>query len=226
MGPAKTRGRVPGRSPHRPVPRRETPSRHRLHTLLALAGVVLLGALAVVVLPGVLGGGDPVADRAAELADRDRQRDAGLTRELVGTAEQARDAVVPVLDGLERALGEHPDGADGVASAGDVAEWRRSVEAAAAPLRERPSGGTAVNLARSGLAGAVATVGRAVEAYAAALDARGALRERLRALADDLRRDALAAWSVAANQLDVAGIEAGLGHVHVFLGEPHGHGGG
>ncbi len=221
MGPAKTRGRMPGRSPHRPAPQRVNPLRRRLRPLLAVAAALLAGVLAVLLLPGVLGGGDPVEERVAELRGQERERDAGLTRELVTTAEQVRAEVVPVLAELEEAVAGEAAG-----TAADVAAWRRAVQAAAEPLRERPSGGTEVNLARAGLAGAVTALGRAVDTYAASLEASGELRERLRGLAGELREDAVAAWSVAANQLDVAGIAAGLGHVHVFLGEPHAEHGG
>ncbi|SFP97490.1 hypothetical protein SAMN05421810_10476 [Amycolatopsis arida] len=169
-----------------------------------------LAVLAVVLLPDLLGGGDPRQDRVAELRAAERARDAELTRELVGLAEAARAKVVPVLGGLD----------EPAASTDRVAEWRAAVDAAAERFAARPSGGTAVNLARSGLAGAITTLGRAVEVYELASttgETADEAGERSRALARSLRDDAVVAWSVAANQLDVAGIEAGIGHVHVFL---------
>jgi hypothetical protein len=80
-----------------------------------------------------------------------------------------------------------------------------------------PSGGTAVNVARSGFAAAVNELDLAVASYQAAL----ALPERDRAavlsVAARQRDTAVAGWSVAATQLDVVNIAAGFGHAHVFL---------
>ncbi|MEU6646351.1 hypothetical protein ABZ863_27915 [Saccharomonospora sp. NPDC046836] len=216
----KTRGRMPGRSAHQPESRRVRPSRLRPRAVAvfaagAVAGV--LAALAVVLLPSAFGG-DPMQDRAAELQEQERQRDAELTRALVTAAEQARAEVTTVLDGLEQAAGS------GSATAEQVTQWRQALDTAAAPFAERPSGGTEVNLARSGLAGAITTLDRAVETYAAALVAEGELAARLRVLAGELHDDAVHAWSTAATQLDVAGVATGVGHVHVFLdgADPHG----
>ncbi|PXY20390.1 hypothetical protein BAY59_31640 [Prauserella coralliicola] len=217
MGSVKTRGRLPGRPAHGPEPGRVRPSRLRPRAVAGLLAGVLLAVAAVLVLP--FGGSEEAAqDRVAELEAQERQRDAGLTRELVTTAERARAEVTPVLDGLEHATGS------GSATAEDVSRWRRAVLAAAEPFEERPSGGTEVNLARSGFAGAVTVAGRAVETYAASLEASGELAVRLRALAGELHHDAVVAWSVAATQLDVAGVASGIGHVHVFLDgtDPHG----
>jgi hypothetical protein len=44
--------------------------------------------------------------------------------------------------------------------------------------------------------------------------------QNMRVFANTVQRevdDEQVAWSVGANQLDVAGVEAGVGHVHVFL---------
>ncbi|MEU3270999.1 hypothetical protein ABZ639_09125 [Saccharomonospora sp. NPDC006951] len=234
MGPAKTRGRLPGRSAHRPAPQRVRPLRLRPRALVSVAvGVVLVAG--IVLMPRLLGTApdEPAAastgtgteERIAELRQQDKQRDAELTRELVTTAEQARSQVAPVLAELGHATG--PAGSHSGDPAADVVRWRQAVRVAAEPLEQRPSGGTEVNLARASLAGAVTATERAVEAYAGSLEAEdsdGSAAERLRSLAEALRGDAAAAWSVAATQLDVAGVAAGIGHVHVFLdgSDPHG----
>ncbi|WP_177242615.1 hypothetical protein [Amycolatopsis marina] len=202
------------------MPRRVRSSRHRLPGLGKRGAAGLVAALVLVglalVLPGLWSSGDSdsaLQERTAELQEAERERDAGLTGDLVGLAEEARTDVLPVLSGFAELDGD----ATGVATSAEVQRWRSAVESAAARFADRPSGGTAVNLARSGLAGAVTILGRAVETYAVSLRVEGAEAQQLRALAGELRDDAVVAWSVAASQLDVAGIEAGLGHVHVFL---------
>jgi hypothetical protein len=177
----------------------------------ALVATLVVAGLALVLLPGLWSADDPLQERTAELQEAERQRDADLTQDLVALTEAARTDVLPVLSGLA----EQDTG--GQAGESEVNQWRSAVESATERLSGRPSGGTAVNLARSGLSGAISVLGRAVETYAVSLQVEGVAAERLRGLAGDVRDDAVLAWSVAANQLDVAGVEAGLGHVHVFL---------
>ncbi|WP_162830070.1 hypothetical protein [Amycolatopsis palatopharyngis] len=176
-----------------------------------VAALVLVGL--ALVLPGLWSSDDALQERTAELQEAERQRDAELTGDLVSLAEAVRADVLPVLAGF----GGQDGDADAAATEAEVEQWRSAVESAATRLEERPSAGTAVNLARSSLAGSVTILGRAVEAYAVSLRVEGAEVEPLRELARQLRDDAVVAWSVAANQLDVAGVESGLGHVHVFL---------
>lgn len=179
--------------------------------MTALVATLVVAGLALVLIPGLWNSADPLQERTAELRQAERQRDAELTRELVGLAEAAKADVLPVLSGLaQQDTGARADQAE-------VDVWRSAIASAGERLSERPSGGTAINLARSGLSGAVSVLGRAVEVYAVSLQVEGAAAERLRGLAGDVRDDAVLAWSVGANQLDVAGVEAGVGHVHVFL---------
>jgi hypothetical protein len=173
-----------------------------------VAGLVI-GVAAGLLVPRLFDDSDPMQERIAELKEADRQRDRELTEELVGLAEQARDHVVPVLTATSQP-GHVPSGEE-------VGQWRGAVQQAAELFAERPSGGTAVNLARSGFAGSVTTLQHAVQAYSDSLKASGENGDRLRELAAELRDDAVVEWSLAANQLDVAGVEAGVGHVHVFL---------
>ncbi|ASR39208.1 hypothetical protein BAY61_12165 [Prauserella marina] len=205
--------------------------RLRPRALVSVAvGVVLVAG--ILVMPRLLGtapdepaaaaGSSGTEERIAELRQQEKERDADLTRKLVTTAEQARGQIAPVLAELDHATGS--EGSHSGDPAADVARWRQAVRVAAEPLEERPSAGTEVNLARAGLAGAVTATERAVEVYAESLEAEGPAAERLRSLAGAVRGDATAAWSVAATQLDVAGVAAGIGHVHVFLdgSDPHG----
>jgi hypothetical protein len=95
--------------------------------------------------------------------------------------------------------------------------WQTVTGKAVEDFANPPSGGTGVNIARSGLAASVRTLDAAVDTYAAALalppDARGSLLE----LAGRQRDIAVATWSSAATQLDVLNIDADKGHAHVFL---------
>ncbi|MGA6164246.1 hypothetical protein [Amycolatopsis magusensis] len=154
-----------------------------------LLGLVL-GVLGALVVPGWFDS----PSRVEELQQEYAARDTSLTKDLVSLAEQARTDVTEMVS------------ATAVPTPEQLTAWRTSVDKAATRFADRPSGGTEVNLARSGFAGAVSMLQRSVTAYPVSAE-----------LGEQLRRDAVVAWSVAANQLDLAGIEAGLGHVHVFL---------
>ncbi|WP_162788765.1 hypothetical protein [Amycolatopsis albispora] len=151
---------------------------------------MILGVLGALVVPGWFDS----PSRVEQLEQEYAARDTALTRDLVSLAEQARTEVTEMVSFA------------GVPSAEQLTSWKSAVDRAVARFAERPSGGTEVNLARSGFAGAVSLLDRALAAYPVSAP-----------LGESLRKDAVVAWSVAANQLDLAGIKAGLGHVHVFL---------
>jgi len=183
-----------------------TPNRPLLPRPAFAALLVCLVAVAVVVAMSLADRADPVAARATELQAAEDRRNAEAARDLVQTADRLRSDVGAVVDGL----------ADD-ASAAQLDRWEGRLAAAHRPLRDRPSAGTEVNLAASGLDVAVTALQRAVAAERSAIEADGRERRRLTALAADLRDDAVVAWSVAATQLDVAAIDAGMGHAHLFL---------
>jgi hypothetical protein len=152
-----------------------------------------------------------------QLRAADASRDVEQVKSLTALARRTQAALVPVLDGLSRAL---PVGvsAPGPAAAGAaVVGWRRATGAAVESFAHPPSGGTAVNVARSGLAAAVTELDLAVSSYQAALALPEAERAAVLSVAARQRDAAVAAWSVAATQLDVVNIDAGFGHAHVFL---------
>jgi hypothetical protein len=180
--------------------------------LAVAAGIVALVLLLREPPPG------PDPDRVAELEASYAERDVEQIGALIEQTRGARDDLLPVVEGLDAALP-----ADGSAPAGDppgdeaVAEWREAVDAVAEEYGSAPSGDTGHNIARGGLRSAVELLASSVTAYESARAAEGEERERLETLAGDLRTQAVRAWSVAATQLDVIGIGAGYGHVHIFL---------
>jgi hypothetical protein len=164
---------------------------------------------------GALAAGDDSAvdDRVAALQAEEAKRDATQIVELTGKARQAQETLVPVLEGLAAAVppGKAPGPA---AKASDVEGWQAATGKAVESFANPPSGGTGVNIARSGLAAAVRSLDAAVDTYAAALAQSSAT---LFELAGRQRDIAVATWSTAATQLDVLNIDSGNGHAHVFL---------
>jgi len=174
-----------------------------------------LGALLAGPIGAVAAGGDDskVDDRVAALQAEDAKRDATQIVELTGKAREVREAFVPVLDGLAAAV--PPGKAPGPKAAkSDVERWQAVTGKVVEDFANPPSGGTGVNIARSGLAAAVRSLNAAVDTYAAALaQPSPALFE----LAGRQRDIAISTWSTAATQLDVLNIDSGNGHAHVFL---------
>jgi hypothetical protein len=165
-------------------------------------------------------GGTSTADRVAALKAEEARRDAAQIVELTTKARQVQERLLPVLTGLSTAVppGQAAGQATGTPpAAAEVERWRTTTGAIVEEFANPPSGGTAVNIARSGLAAAVRELDAAVDLYAAALalspEARGPLLE----LAGRQRDIAIATWSTAATQLDVLNVDAGNGHAHVFL---------
>ncbi|MGN9907025.1 hypothetical protein ACTMTJ_05640 [Phytohabitans sp. LJ34] len=174
--------------------------------LIAFAlGALLAGPIGAV----AAGGSSPVDDKVASLQAEEAKRDAAQIVELTGKAREVREALVPVLEGMGAAL--PPSRA---ATKSDVERWQAVTGKAVEDFANPPSGGTGVNIARSGLAAAVRSLDAAVDTYAAALaQPSPALFE----LAGRQREIAVATWSTAATQLDVLNIDSGNGHAHVFL---------
>jgi hypothetical protein len=191
------------------------PSPARRIAPLAIAFAV--GALLAGPIGALAADDSPTADdRVAALQAEEAKRDSTQIVELTGKARQVQERLVPVLDGLATAVppGKAPGPA---ASASDVEGWQAVSGKAVEDFANPPSGGTGVNIARSGLAAAVRSLDAAVDTYAAALAQPPAARATLFELAGRQRDIAVATWSTAATQLDVLNIDSGNGHAHVFL---------
>jgi hypothetical protein len=162
--------------------------------------------------------GKPVAaitdspDPVAEMKKQEAQRDATQIVDLTAQARRMQEGLVPVLDGL----------ASTTATKDQVSSWQRITKAYVDEFSERPSAGTAVNIARSGLATSVKQLDLAVTTYSQALDAPN--KEPLLTNAKQQRELGIVTWSVAATQLDVLNIDAGKGHAHIFLPSEPGQG--
>ena len=191
------------------------PSPARRIAPLAIAFAV--GALLAGPIGALAADDSPTADdRVAALQAEEAKRDATQIVELTGKARQIQERLVPVLDGLATAVppGKAPGPA---ATASDVEGWQAATGKAVEDFANPPSGGTGVNIARSGLAAAVRSLDAAVDTYAAALAQPPAARAALFELAGRQRDIAVTTWSTAATQLDVLNIDSGNGHAHVFL---------
>ncbi|MDQ7904484.1 hypothetical protein RB614_08100 [Phytohabitans sp. ZYX-F-186] len=203
------------RPPARAVAPAASPARRIAPVLIAFAlGALLAGPI------GALAAGDSsagsTADRVAALQAEEAKRDAAQIVELTAKAREVQGRLVPVLDGLAAAV--PPGKAPGPAvDRSDVDGWREVTGKAVADFANPPSGGTGVNIARSGLAAAVRSLDAAVDTYAAALAQPPTGRDALVELAGRQRDIAVATWSTAATQLDVLNIDSGNGHAHVFL---------
>ncbi len=176
----------------------------------ALGALVSGGLVFAVTRPG------PTEQAADSLRAQSALRDREQIQALTALARATRDRLAPVLDGLERALAADPR-TGGAPPAADVASWRKATAAAVADFADPPSGETATNVARAGLASAVRQISTAVDTYAASQALTGSARETVMLLAVRQRADAVFTWSAGATALDAVNVDAGHGHQHVFL---------
>jgi hypothetical protein len=162
--------------------------------------------------------GRPVAeltkpsDPVAEMKQQEARRDSEQIGDLTAQARRMHDGLLPVLDGL----------AGTTATMQQVADWQKVTKGFADEFAERPSAGTAVNIARSGLATSVQQLDLAVATYAQGLDAPN--KDFILQTAAKQRDLGIVTWSVAATQLDVLNVDSGRGHAHVFLPSKPGQG--
>lgn len=162
----------------------------------------------------------PDAGRVAELEASAVERDVAQVEELVQNTRTAHEELLPVVESLDGAVSA--DGstspADEEPGTGEVDDWLATTDGAAEHFEDVPSGETDYNIAHAGLANSVDLLGSAVVAYSGALEAEDeALRTEMTELAGDLRIQAVRSWSVSATQLDVLSLDAGHGHVHLYL---------
>lgn len=159
----------------------------------------------------------PVAELEASAAEDHVDQVA----ELIEHARAAREGLVPVLEFLD----EIPptDGSSGMEdlpALADIDERLRAVGEALTHLDHADPGETEFEVTHAGLRVSVEVLGSALNAYHAAVQTDGDRSTELLELAIDLRDQAIRAWSVAATRLDVLSIEAGHGHVHLYLPAP------
>jgi hypothetical protein len=173
----------------------------------------LVGALVALAVPALLDRPDPIDAQVAALEKAEVERDARLARELVEVATTAHAVLLPVVDELAAGDGRPSDRP----TASRLEELRAEVAGAAGPVEAQVSGGTRVNLTRSGLAHAVALLSRSLESYRDSAAAPARFREAGFDRAAQLRNDAVVAWSLAATALDDLAVEHDLGHVHLYL---------
>ncbi|WP_106535961.1 hypothetical protein [Haloactinopolyspora alba] len=231
------RGTGAGRS-SAPAPERASLLRRRGSTIITATSVVVAVAAVIVAVVVTADAGEEtraekIDDRVAELRAAEQERNAEVVVDLTDMAVSVHGDLVPMLDTLNAALPVDEGTSPVPATPGDVERWRSTVKDALATFGNPPSASTDINTARSGLMLAVELLGSSVDAYGLALDAQKPERARLEQLASDLRTQAVDAWAVASTKLDVLNVDAGHGHVHVYLpkrpGEeaqgPHGNSG-
>jgi hypothetical protein len=177
----------------------------------------VVGALIAGSVGYVAGRPDPVQAEVHKLQAQDVARDKAQTKELTATARDVQAKLLPVLDEMAAALPVDPQTTPKSATASQVSSWRAVTGAAVQRFEHPPSGGTDVNIARSGLANAIRALDTAVRSYETSLAAAPPTQAQLVALAAEERNIAIATWSTGATELDVVNINEGFGHAHVFL---------
>jgi hypothetical protein len=220
QGPARSQAAAPA------------PASRRLFWLGMLAAAAVLIPLAAVGVVIAAGNGDTKADspadeqaalkksidsEAATLRKQTQVRDKEQVAELTDRMRGTVDALVPVLDGLGKALPPGKKTVGPLATPAAVGKWRAAVRKENEYFAETVSGETGTNVARGGFAAALDALNEATETYALAIDDPG-LRRPLLARAREQRDLAVRTWSVAATQLDAINIATGYGHQHVYLG--------
>jgi hypothetical protein len=183
--------------------------------------VLLVGAVVAAVVLFFGGGDDQVSPDPARVAELEASADArhvDQVSSLIGHTRAAHEELVPALESLNGALpadGSAPS--DDFPAGEEIDAWLGTIRDAGAHFDLGDSGQTDFNVTLAGLDGSVDLLGSAVSAYQAASQSDGDQQTELLELAADLRDQAVTAWSVAATQLDMVSIDAGHGHIHLYL---------
>jgi hypothetical protein len=194
-----------------PVPRASWGRVLALMLAFALGSIVAGGVVFAVNRPS------PVKQMADRLRAESALRDKTQIKTLTELARSTRARLVPVLDGMGRAIPADGTAGPVAVTAADVATWQKAAAAAVDGFADPPSGETATNVARASLTSAVRQIATTVDTYAAARNLTGPARATATDLAVRQRADALFTWSVGATALDAVNVDAGYGHQHVFL---------
>ena len=200
-------GKPPGHTAPRPL----------WASVTALVTTFALGFAVAFVTGSWTSGPDPTQRRIAELQEAEARRDVEQVGTLIELAKGGRERLTPVLEAMAEAAPQQGTAAPVAPTLDQVRGWRDVVSAEVQRYAETPSAGNGVNVARTGMRTAVQQLAAAVDGFAAAVTAAPPLAGDLMALAGGQRTLALRTWSVAALQLDVISIDAGKGHVHVYL---------
>lgn len=198
-------------------------SAHSTHATWWLTGgsVLLVGAVVASVVLFFGGGEDTVTPDPARVAELEASADArhvDQVENLIHHTRAAHEELVPVLASLNEVLpadGSAP--AEEFPDAEEIDGWLDTVRGARGHFSDSGSGNTDFNVTQAGLSVSVDVLGSAMTAYHAASRAAGDQRVELLDLASDLRDQAVRSWSVAATQLDAVSIDAGHGHIHLYL---------
>jgi hypothetical protein len=228
----RTLAAAPRASEPRPAPR---PWRTTTFWLGGAACGLVVAALATLALVGVLASGSDddaapkvnssstLSDQAAALRKQFKERDREQVKELTALAFRTAHGAGPLLTGLAKALPPGSKRVGAMAPMREVQRWQATARKLAKPFANPPSGETATNVARMGLAASIDALIEATQTYGlAARDpaTRGALLEQAREERDLAAR----VWSIGSTQLDAINHWAGNGHQHVVLaatGEPN-----
>jgi hypothetical protein len=228
--------RATATSPRAPVPP-PAPKLWRTTTFWlggAACGLVV-AALATLALVGVLVSGsdnDPApnvnanstaSEQTAALRKQFKERDRQQIKDLTALAFSTAEGAGPILTGLAKTLPPGSDRVGAIAPMRDVKRWQATARELAKPFENPPSGETATNVARMGLASTVDALIEATQTYGLAVRDR-ATRSALLERAREQRDLAARVWSIGATQLDAINHWAGNGHQHVVLdatGEPN-----
>ncbi|GAA1403459.1 hypothetical protein ACFQZ4_04800 [Catellatospora coxensis] len=189
------------------TPAASRPARPAAQVLRILAG------LAVAVLVGVLIGTQVAAPGAADttveqLREQEARRDKTQIAELTTHARATAGVITPIAEGLAE---------PGKVDDAQLAQWKKTMTAEIAWYTTTVSGMTATNVARGALRNAVEQLAAALDTLSAARALPESSRRPVEAAASRQRELAVAAWSVAATQLDQINVDAGNGHQHVYL---------
>ncbi|MEV4410809.1 hypothetical protein [Catellatospora sp. NPDC049609] len=182
-------------------------SRSTAQVLRIVAGLVV--AVLVGVLIGMQTAGPGATDDAvAQLRRQEAERDKTQISELTTRARATAGVIAPIVEGL---------GDTGKVSAEQLAQWKQALSPELAWYATTVSGMTATNVARGALRNAVEQLAAALDTCAAAQALPAPARQPVLAAVTRQRELAVAAWSVAATQLDQINVDAGNGHQHVYL---------
>lgn len=207
--PAPNRNAGPERSDGRPG---------RVPTWLPVVLAVALAVVLILLLTNVIGGSDPLEDRARELRVEALARDREQIEEVVETTYEVRDEVVSVLSEFNSYL---PDGETTVetveATPEQIESWEQTIEAIIEPYEGAQSGATDTNLTRLSLGLSIDMFYEAVKTYALAAESEGQLQADLIAQAAEQRDLGTRTWSIGATKLDGITVTAELGHHHIYL---------
>jgi hypothetical protein len=206
--------------PSRPLARPTTRSSGRARYIVTiLVAVAIAGSLGYLF-------GLPDAGQAAiaDMREAEAKRDVRQISELTATARVTAGELNGVLSGLVKALPQDGTPAVQPAEPAEIDGWQRVLRQAVDRHAETPSGMTGTNVARMGFRNAVNAVAITIDTYAAGQRLPVKLRQDFLDLAARQRTAAVAAWSVAATQLDQINVNAGNGHQHVYLTSAPGEG--